>query len=246
MPTIVDQALAVRQWDFSETSQTVSLFCREQGLLRGIAKGARREKGRFSGGIDLLTRGEVVAIVKPGRDLSILTDWDLQEVFRGARSAYRLHVAELYVLDLVHHMITDLDPHPALWDQTLLALRTIDEERDVASALVRFQWAALAETGSQPNLLPLRSEEGVDVFGLDPAAGCLVDDPGDKATEQGPWRVRRETVDMLRSISAGGLGEGEAETSARAGRLLGAYIRWRLGREPSTMALAMRLMDGRL
>ena len=70
MATVTDKALCIRQWDFSETSQTVSLFARDIGLFRAIAKGSRRPKSRFSGGIDLLTMGDVVAIIKPGRDLS--------------------------------------------------------------------------------------------------------------------------------------------------------------------------------
>ncbi|MHC4990131.1 MAG: DNA repair protein RecO, partial [Planctomycetota bacterium] len=69
MPTIQDQAVCIRHWDFSETSQTVSLLSREHGVIRGLAKGAKREKGTFSGGIDLLTVGEVVAITKRGREL---------------------------------------------------------------------------------------------------------------------------------------------------------------------------------
>ncbi|MCH7602254.1 MAG: recombination protein O N-terminal domain-containing protein, partial [Planctomycetes bacterium] len=62
MPTISDYAICIRRWDFSETSQTVSLFTRESGIIRGLAKGAKREKGNFSGGFDLLTLGQVVAI----------------------------------------------------------------------------------------------------------------------------------------------------------------------------------------
>src|SRR5690606_40070296 len=93
MPTITDNAVCIRRWDFSETSQTVSLFTREHGILRGIAKGAKREKGNFSGGLDILTRGEVVAILKPGRELATLTAWQLQEIYpanQPARKSTRL------------------------------------------------------------------------------------------------------------------------------------------------------------
>jgi recombinational DNA repair protein (RecF pathway) len=45
VPPIIDQAIVVRLWDFSETSQTVSLFLREHGMLRGLAKGSRRAAG---------------------------------------------------------------------------------------------------------------------------------------------------------------------------------------------------------
>ena len=72
MPIIADTAICIRCWDFSETSQTVSLFTREHGVVRGLAKGAKREKGGFSGGLDVLTRGEMIASVKPGRDLAAI------------------------------------------------------------------------------------------------------------------------------------------------------------------------------
>ena len=44
MPIIADTAICIRCWDFSETSQTVSLVTREHGVVRGLAKGAKREK----------------------------------------------------------------------------------------------------------------------------------------------------------------------------------------------------------
>ena len=81
MSTLRDEAICVRHWDFSETSQTVSLFLRDHGMLRGLAKGARRERGAFSGGFDLFTKGEIVAIVKPGRELATLTEWTLLETY---------------------------------------------------------------------------------------------------------------------------------------------------------------------
>ena len=73
VPQLRDIAVCVRHWDFSETSQTVSLLTREHGILRGLAKGSRRDKGDFSGGIDLLTCGEVIAIVKPSGAMATLT-----------------------------------------------------------------------------------------------------------------------------------------------------------------------------
>ena len=81
MPTITEQAICIRQWDFSETSQTVSLFGRDTGVFRGIAKGSRRPKSNFSGGLDLLTLGDVVSIIKPGRDLATITEWGLHKVW---------------------------------------------------------------------------------------------------------------------------------------------------------------------
>ena len=42
MPTITDNAICIRRWDYSETSQTVSLLLRNHGVIRGLVKGAKR------------------------------------------------------------------------------------------------------------------------------------------------------------------------------------------------------------
>src|SRR5262245_12470421 len=99
MPPITDQAICIRQWDWSETSQTVSLFSREHGILRAVAKGAKRENARFSGGLEVATRGEIIARIKPGDTLSLLIAWDLQEVFPGTRARLQSFHAAMLLMD---------------------------------------------------------------------------------------------------------------------------------------------------
>lgn len=266
MPTIVDQAVPIRHWDFSETSQTVSLFCREHGVVRGLAKGAKREKANFSGGFELLTLGQIVAIVKPSSDFATLTEWDLQDVFWGPRRYLSCHHAGLYIADLLHHAIRDHDPHPALFDALVESLRELEEPANRAGVLLRFQWRLLLETGYKPELgtnaasgsvLP----EGGATYGFSPAAGGLVADPaaggpggqprakGDRGeTVAGPtWRVRRETVELLRRFEGQGeprvegavAGEGTEAAVSRASRLLGAYLTWVLDRDLPTRRMAL-------
>ena len=40
---------------------------------RGLAKGSKREKSNFSGGLEVLTHGEILAIIKPHTELANLT-----------------------------------------------------------------------------------------------------------------------------------------------------------------------------
>ena len=66
MAILHDTAICLRCWDFSETSQTVSLLTREPGIIRGLAKGSRRDKGCFSGGFDPVHIGHVRMILAAG------------------------------------------------------------------------------------------------------------------------------------------------------------------------------------
>src|SRR5262245_29673755 len=140
MPTIVDNAVCIRTWDFSETSQTVSLFTREHGIIRGLAKGAKREKGPFSGGPDVLTRGEGAPIVKPTKELANITAWHLQDLFPWLRRSLPANRAAMYMADLVHHMLIDHDPHPRVFDGFAEALSAMSEAAAVEPALLRWQW----------------------------------------------------------------------------------------------------------
>lgn len=221
MPTVRDQAVCIRIWDWSETSQTVSIFARELGILRGVAKGAKREGSPFSGGLEAMTRGEVVAIVKSNErspdTLATLTAWDLQETFPAVRRSLSAFHSGLYMLDLVHHAVRDADPHAGLFDGLVLSLRRLERAGDEPLTLAWFQWLALKECGFTPEL-------GMDVRTRGPLAiapsygfsaslgGFLADpegrgraeaeasDPGSHAVTGNVWRVRAATIDLLRAL----------------------------------------------
>ena len=235
MASIRDDAICVRHWDFSETSQTVSLLLREHGLLRGLAKGARREKGAFSGGIELLTRGQVVGIVKSSTALATLTSWDLCETFPAVRGSYEAYGAAMYMADLTGQLLRDGDPHPGVYDALLKALRGLGQA--VGRELLAFQWSLLAECGYAPELTnDVRTStplERASTYGFAPSLGGLVADEGDGAW----WRVRANTIDVLRGVDSTGEASGSDEAVDRANRLLASYVREILGKEPPSMGV---------
>lgn len=247
MPTVHDDALCIRHWDWSETSQTVTLFTRMRGLVRALAKGSRRPKAPYSGGVEMLTRAEAGLIIRPSSELALLTEWDLREVFPALRSGLAAFNAGMYFADLTQRFVRDHDPHPALYDSLLSALRGLNGET-VASVLT-FQWAVLREGGFRPMLGESVLEPERRTFRFDPALGGIAEhsgaaEPG-AASGESAWLVRRETVELLRAI-AGAHGASFAATGSyspavlqRAARLLGAYIRHVLGEEPPTQPLVL-------
>lgn len=257
MAAIADEAVVLWRWEFSETSQTVMLFTRGHGVIRGLAKGARREKAMFSGGFEPLTRGQAGAIVKPGRDLATLTEWRLEEVFRGPRRNLAAHHAGLYLADLVAHAITDHDPHGPLFDRLVEALRALDDAARTATVLLDFQWALLVETGYRPALrhdarLGTGGQAGAAVLGYCPAAGGVAPDPASaRAPDGGPvWRVRADTIEVLEEAARGALEEPATWTASkraateRAGALLALHLAVILGRDlPSREAVYGPLPD---
>lgn len=252
MPPVLDEALCIRQWDWSETSQTAMLFSRAHGLLRVLAKGSRRPKSPYSGGIDVLTRANIGVIVRPQSELALLTEWDLAETYPALRSSLPVHNAGLFIADLLHHAVTDHDPHPALYDAAIESLRLMRSPADVHPALLAFLWTLLQETGYTPALdRDVRAADAplapAPSYRFAPDLGGLTADephggPDPSAPATRSWRVRAATVDLLRALDARGL-EGvaalnpEPRAVERAARLLASYLRHILGQEPATMPL---------
>lgn len=243
MPTLRDDAICIRHWDWSETSQTVSLFTREHGVLRGIAKGSKREKAPFSGGLEILTRGEVIAITKPGRTLATLTAWDLTHTHPACRADLVRHHAALYAIDLVHHAMPESDPHPALFDTLADALRGLGElardERPDAIVFA-FQRALLREMGHEPQL-GRGDGSGPPTLGYDPESGSVTRDPGPGPS--GIWRVRARTVELLRGEFPG-IRNATPQELDRANRFLGACLTHQFGHQPHTQQGALEALSG--
>src|SRR3954469_21907357 len=131
MPLAQDRCICLRKVEYSETSQILTLFGREHGLLRVIAKGAHRTTkqgaSKFSGGIDLLDVGQSVFSFDPAKQLNTLCEWTLTEGHLAMRADLRAIYLAQYAAELVGYLIEEHDPHTELFDrleQTLADLAT--------------------------------------------------------------------------------------------------------------------------
>src|SRR5947207_13129246 len=79
MAIVQTEALVLRSYRLGETSLIVSLFTREFGLLRCVAKGARGPKSRFGASLEPGVRGSAVVYRKLSRDLQLLSKTDILE-----------------------------------------------------------------------------------------------------------------------------------------------------------------------
>jgi len=219
-------------------------------MIRCIAKGSKREKSAFSGGLEIATMGHMVAIVKPDSDLAILTAWDLIEPMYLIRQSLARFHACMYAIDLIPRLINDHDPHPAVYDALLSALSALSVPEscrtmhEIYAHLAWYQWQLLEHTGTRPELMVdvsngERFEDDAQVFGFSAHLGGLTVDPVHLQSGQSDtrlsdtWRVRRSTVDLLRQLRTGippsELNEAPQEHVERLGGLLASYIRSIIG-----------------
>lgn len=146
-------ALVIRATDFSETSRVVTMWTREFGKVRALAKGGRRLKSSFDVALDLLTVCGIVFIRKTSGSLDLLTEARVEERYALLRSDLGALYAGYYVAELLGDLTQDYDPHPALFEEALATLRQLGQTGVLAGPCVaHFELALLRELGYEPAL----------------------------------------------------------------------------------------------
>jgi DNA repair protein RecO (recombination protein O) len=237
-------ALVVRKTDWSETSRIVTLFTREFGKVRALAKGGRRLRSNFEVALDLLTLCSIVFIRK-NSGLDLLTEARAEERFAGLRANLNALYAGYYVAELLGDGTQDHDPHPLLFDEALLTLHALNAPlANVAALTIRFELAWLNELGYRPRLDACAVCGAVDWlktavrFVIGALAGgllCPVCEPGqrDKRPISGAALVK------LRELGQSGseaLGEIAPMLHAELRQLLGQFVSFVLGKRPRLLA----------
>lgn len=151
MEAIKDQAICIGRINYSETSQIVTFFSRDNGKIKTIAKGSRRQKAAFSGGIDLLSIGQIIFIPpRQQSSLATLTEFNLTEPLPALRqNLLTLHCAQ-FMAAMVGDFTEELDPHENLFHIFKHSLEQLQSAQKPEVHLVLFQLALLREVGLEP------------------------------------------------------------------------------------------------
>jgi DNA repair protein RecO (recombination protein O) len=231
-------ALVVRTTDWSESSRIASLWTREHGRVRVLAKGGRRLKSNFESALDLLTVCSIVFLRKSSGGLDLLTEAQVTERFPRLRHNMQALYSGYYIAELLADWTEDYDPHPALFDEARTALQTLGEAGiPSAMRLARFECVLLRELGYSPVLdacvgctAPLQSDR---LAFSAPAGGMLC--PACQELHRDRRALSCDALKTLRDLSAAGEGWLRDPGQGQRGeirQLLNYYVTYLRGRRP--------------
>lgn len=230
-------AIILRTTDFSETSRVVTLWTREFGKVRALAKGGRRPRSPFENALDLLGVCSIGLLRKSSGGLDLLTEARVVRRFPRLRADLSALYAAYYVAELLADWSGDYDPHPVLFDEALETLQALgDPDHLNGPRLARFEMALLRELGYGPSLggCAVCAEALDRAEAFSPAAGgvlcvsCLPGQPDRRPITAACWRALRELDapgDAWRSLT-------DPEVRAEVRQVLNHYVTYLLGRRP--------------
>jgi DNA repair protein RecO (recombination protein O) len=235
-------ALVLRTTDWSETSRIATLWTRELGKVRALAKGGRRLRSAFDNALDLLTVCDIVLLRKSSGSLDLLTEARVTQRFPRLGSDLSALYAAYYIAELLADWTEELDPHPRLFDEALATLRDIGLTESspavpVGPRVLRFELVFLTELGYRPVLDVCAGCEGrLPPAGLafSPAAGGVLC-PRCQAGHTQRRPISAEALTALRAFAGAGEGwrrDWEPGIRAELRHLVGGCISYVRGRQP--------------
>lgn len=190
MPMENTEAIVLKTVDFSESSLIVTLFTKDFGKIRALAKGGRRLKGPFESSLDILAEIKVTFLRKNSDALDLLTESKLIRRFQPQQAGLGGLYAGLYAAELLNGLSEDYEPNREAYETIVAALGRFRQGNQLMRTIFRYEWKMLELFGHQPSLrycidcgadlLKKRPGEPLRVvFGLlDGGVLCADDAPG--------------------------------------------------------------------
>lgn len=113
MPLYKAEAIVIRRANLGESDRLVTLFCREQGKVPTVARGARKPKSRFAGRLEPFNHVRV--LLATGRTLDVVSQVEVLDAFAGLREDLDRLGQAAFVLELVDRATTDRQPAPDIF-----------------------------------------------------------------------------------------------------------------------------------
>ncbi len=242
-------AIVLRHADWGEADRLLTLFTREMGKLRAVAKGARKARSRKAGHLEPFTH--VRLQLAKGRDLPIVTQADTVDAYIPLRddlikTGYAAYAAELLDRFTYEEETESSTPFRLLAE----TLGRISQESDAWLAVRYYEMRLLDHLGFRPQLFKCANceekIEPVDQF-FSPLAGGVIC-PRCGVGLPGLWTISVDALKYLRHFQRSSYTEASrahpaVEPKKELETLMQGFFTYLLERELNTPGFLKRIRN---
>jgi DNA repair protein RecO (recombination protein O) len=233
-------AIVLRHADWGEADRLLTLFTRETGKLRAVAKGARKARSRKAGHLEPFTH--VRLQLAKGRDLPIVTQADTVDAYIPIRDDLIKTGYAAYAAELLDRFTYEDETESSIPFRLLTeTLGRISQERDAWLAVRYYEMRLLDYLGFRPQLFKCANcEEDIEPADqyFSPLAGGVIC-PRCGGGLSGLWSISVDALKYLRHFQRSSYSEASrAHPSADVKReletLMQGFFTYLLERELNT------------
>ena len=131
MPLDQTEAIVLRSFNIGDQDKLVVFFGRDKGLLRGVAKGARKFGNRFGSSLEPLSLVTIFFYEKERRDLVTVSQADLIESFFEEHRDFKTSCTLSYFAELVEEFFPSRASEELVFRLLLSTLKAIKKKGDI-------------------------------------------------------------------------------------------------------------------
>src|SRR5215469_12558185 len=139
MSVLTSEAVVLRTWPVHEADLIVSIFARDYGKLRGVAKSALKSRKRFGGALEPMTLARAWFVDRPRQELTRL---DQLEIIRSPLSA-PIDQARLTVLSFFAEVLEEALPEHDPQETVFRLLASVLEHTTAVQSETEQPWMPL-------------------------------------------------------------------------------------------------------
>jgi len=131
------EGIVLRQYTLSEADRIIVLVTRSVGILRAVARGAKRMKSRLGAPLEPLNHVRLQFSHREGRDLARVWNCETIHSYLGKNPSLEQIYGFTYFAELIQELVQEQNPNPLVF-RLLLASLKAGEAVGVNGALVRY------------------------------------------------------------------------------------------------------------
>ncbi len=147
------QAIILQTSDYSEWDRIVSLYTKDFGRIKGIAKGAKRSQKRFGSALEPFTHNEVVFVDRENHGLVRLERCRVLKPFPEIAQDIKKVVFGNYFLELINILTPEKEKSPGIFSLLLYFIELLKEKEFREDLLRIFELRLFSLLGYQPQFL---------------------------------------------------------------------------------------------
>ncbi len=146
------EAIILRTYNLADADKIAVFLSKEEGLIRGVAKGAKRLKSKFGGGLEPFSIVDLTYILKEERDLALIQQIELKSSFFESASDPDFLKTYAYLVDLINDFAPPHEPNEKLYRMVKACLEQGSEDSEGFEAIsCYFEYWILSLSGYIPD-----------------------------------------------------------------------------------------------
>lgn len=109
MQNFTTNAINLKSYNLSETDKIIVMYSKDKGIIKGVAKGAKKTTSKLGGRMDMLVANRLM--LHKGRNLDTICQAQAINTFKNTRNDMDKLFYSIYCSEVVHSFGVENDPN---------------------------------------------------------------------------------------------------------------------------------------